>query len=91
MEKTQCVCFCSKSFHSILSGRWMPKLKFVEHVGKESACRARDTRDTGLIPDLEKSPREGYSKPLQILAWRILWTEDPGRLQSVGSLRVSHD
>ena len=25
------------------------------------------------------------------LAWRIPWTEKPGRLQSVGSLRVGHD
>ena len=23
--------------------------------------------------------------------WRILWTEEPGRLQSVGSQRVGHD
>ena len=26
-----------------------------------------------------------------ILAWRILWTEEPGRLQSRGSQRVGHD
>ena len=26
-----------------------------------------------------------------ILAWRIPWTEDPGRLQSTGSQRVGHD
>ena len=26
-----------------------------------------------------------------ILAWRIPWTEEPGRLQSVGSQRVGHD
>ena len=25
------------------------------------------------------------------LAWRILWMEEPGRLQSMGSLRVGHD
>ena len=25
------------------------------------------------------------------LAWKIPWTEEPGRLQSVGSLRVGHD
>ena len=25
------------------------------------------------------------------LAWKILWTEEPGRLQSMGSLRVRHD
>ena len=26
-----------------------------------------------------------------ILAWRITWTEEPGRLQSMGSQRVGHD
>ena len=25
------------------------------------------------------------------LAWKIQWTEGPGRLQSMGSLRVGHD
>ena len=26
-----------------------------------------------------------------ILAWKIPWTEEPGRLQSMGSLRVRHN
>ena len=26
-----------------------------------------------------------------ILAWKIPWTEDPSRLQSMGSQRVGHD
>ena len=26
-----------------------------------------------------------------ILAWKIPWTEDPGRLQTMGSQRVRHD
>ena len=26
-----------------------------------------------------------------ILAWRIQWTEEPGRLQSMGLQRVGHD
>ena len=26
-----------------------------------------------------------------ILAWRIPWTEEPGRLQSTGSQRIGHD
>ena len=25
------------------------------------------------------------------LAWKIPWTEEPGRLQSMGSIRVRHD
>ena len=26
-----------------------------------------------------------------ILAWKIPWTEEPGRLQSMGSQRIGHD
>ena len=26
-----------------------------------------------------------------ILTWRIPWTEEPGRLQSLGSHRIGHD
>ena len=29
--------------------------------------------------------------PLQYFAWKIPWTEEPGKLQSMGLLRVGHD
>ena len=32
----------------------------------------------------------GYSNRYT-LAWKIPWTEEPGRLQSMESLRVKHD
>ena len=56
--------------------------------GKESAY---DAGDQGSIPGLGSSSGEGNSSPLQYshsntLAWKIPWTEEPGRLQSVGSL-----
>ena len=34
---------------------------------------------------------EGNGTPLQYSCWKIPWTEEPGRLQSMGSLRVGHD
>ena len=34
---------------------------------------------------------EGNGTPLQYLAWKIPWMEEPGRLQSMGSLRVRHN
>ena len=34
---------------------------------------------------------EGMATQSSILAWRIPWTEEPGRLQSTGSQRVGHD
>ena len=40
----------------------------------------------------EEDPLEkGMATYSSILAWRILWTERPGGLQSMGSQRVSYD
>ena len=44
-------------------------------------------RSLGREDPLEKEMAAHSS----ILAWRILWTEEPGGLQSVGSQRVRHD
>ena len=55
---------------------------------KASAC---NVGDLGSIPGLERSPGEGNSNPPSTLAWTILWMEEPGRLQSMGSQRVGHD
>ena len=34
---------------------------------------------------------KGMATNSSILAWRILWTEEPGGLQSKGLQRVRHD
>ena len=34
---------------------------------------------------------EGMATHSSLLAWRIPWTEEPGRLQSMGSQRVRYD
>ena len=34
---------------------------------------------------------KGQATHSSILAWRIPWTEDPGRPQSMGPQRVRHD
>ena len=39
----------------------------------------------------EDSLEKGMATHSSILAWRTLWTEEPGGLQSVGSQRVAHD
>ena len=41
----------------------------------------------GLVTTLEKAMAPHSST----LAWKIPWMEEPGRLQSMGSLRVRHD
>ena len=45
------------------------------------------SKERGYIYTLEKEMATHSS----VLAWRIPWTEKPGRLQSMGSLRVGHD
>ena len=57
-------------------------------AGKESAC---NEENLGSIPGLRISPGGGMAAYSSILAWRIPWTEDPGRLQSMGAQRVGHN
>ena len=50
-------------------------------VGKESAS---NSGDPGSIPGSGTSPGEGNGNTIHILAERIPWTEETGRLQSMG-------
>ena len=59
--------------------------------GKESACNAGDSGDTGLILRAGRSLGEGMATHSSILAWRIPWTEEPGGLESMGSQRIRHN
>ena len=62
--------------------------------GKQSACNAGDP---GLIPESGRSlsREDALEKRMvthsSILAWRTAWTEEPGRVQSMGSQRVGCD
>ena len=49
--------------------------------------RETRARSLGQEDPLEKEVLTHSS----ILAWRIPWTEEPGRLQSIGSQKVGHD
>ena len=60
-------------------------------VIKNVPANAGDARDEGLIPGLGRSPGEEIATHSSILAWKIPWIEEPGRLQSMGSQRVGHD
>ena len=56
--------------------------------GKESAYHAGDL---GSISGLGRSLEKGMATHSSILTYRIPWTEEPGRLQSMESQRVGHD
>ena len=43
------------------------------------------------FPDWEDPLEKGMATHSSILAWKISWIEEPGRLQSMGSHRVEHN
>ena len=45
----------------------------------------------GSSPGSGRPPGEEIATHSSILAWEIPWTEEAGRLQSMGSQRVGHD
>ena len=49
----------------------------------------------GVYPEKTIIPkdtcREGNGNPSSILAWEILWTEEPGRLQATRLQEIGHD
>ena len=53
-------------------------------VVKKTPVKAGDIRDVGSIPGSGRSPGEGQGNPLEYLAWRLPWTEEPDELQSIG-------
>ena len=60
--------------------------------GKEPAFKCRRHKRHGFDSlGLEDPLEEGISVHSRILAWKIPWTEEPGKLQSMGLQRVGHD
>ena len=59
--------------------------------GSDGKVSVYNDGDQGSIPGLGRSPGEGNGNPLRTIAWKIPWTEEPGRLQSMGSQRVRHN
>ena len=51
--------------------------------------KLKETRVQSL--SWEDPLEEGMATQSRILAWRIPWTEEPGRPQSIGLLRVGHN
>ena len=59
----------------------------VQMVKNLPAVQEARVQSLGQEDPLEKETTTHSS----ILAWRILWTEEPGRLQSIGSQKVRHN
>ena len=50
-----------------------------------------NTGDLGSVLGQEDPLQKRMATQSSILAWRIPWTAESGRLQSMGSQRVGHD
>ena len=59
--------------------------------GKEPTSQRRQKRHRFRFPTQEGPLEEGAATHSSFLAWRIPWTEEPGRLQSMWSQRVRHN
>ena len=70
---------------------WLKNIElpwWLRWLKKKSACNAGDL---GSIPELGRSLEQGMATHSSILSWRIPWTEEAGRLQSMGSQRAGQD
>ena len=72
-------------FHFLLEHGWT---SLVAQTVKNLPA-VRETRDQSL--GWEDPLEKGMATHSSILAWTILWTEEPGKLQSMSLQRVRHD
>ena len=86
-----CVCVCACTCVLMLWETDRHILLFVLCRMRDTPANIGDTRDLGSVPGLGRSLEKEMTTHSRIPAWRIPWTEEPGRLQALGSQRVWHD
>ena len=67
--------------------QWLGPSLVAQTVKRLSTMRETGVRSLGREDALEKEMATHSSN----IAWKIPWTEEPGRLQSMGLQRVGHD
>ena len=60
-------------------------------VVKNPPANAGNTGEAGSVLGQEDPLEEDMATDYSTLAWGTPWTEEPGGLQSMGSLGVGHD
>ena len=75
-------CPLSRWCHPIISSSVVPFSSHLQSFPASGSWRRLPLTHTTELPMAPHS---------NTLAWKIPWTEEPGRLQSMGSLRVRHD
>ena len=92
VPKTNTICYivlyCNRFIILFTQVVGFPRSRGAE----ESACQCGSHRRCGFDSWVgEETLEKGVAIHSSILAWRIPWTEKPGRLQFVGSQRVRHN
>ena len=77
-------------FHGGTIEMHLPKGLYGLPPGSGSKGSACNSGHLGSIPGWEDPLEKRRATHSSILAWRIPWSEEPGRLQSIGSQRVRH-
>ena len=75
------------SLSSFANNCSLPDSLMVQMVKRLPTMQETRVQSLGQEDPLEKEMATHFST----LAWKIPWTEEPGRLQSIGSQRVGHD
>ena len=82
-----------ESFY-ILIGYWLYMVMWLPRwlSGKEPICQCKRCQRCKVQPLGGEDPlEEAMATHSSILAWKIPWTEEADRLQTMGSQRVGHD
>ena len=71
---------------------WVPAYSSFEYIPRSGVAEAYgNTRFHFLRHRHVVSPEKAMAAHSSTLAWKIPWMEEPGRLQSMWSIRVGHD
>ena len=74
---------------------WQKYLPGTNNGDRKTGCILVKLLDGFVLKEINLVIFQGWEKAMathtSTLAWKIPWMEEPGRLQSMGSLRVGHD
>ena len=70
-------------------GKTRDLFKKIRDISRTFHAKMGSIKDRNCM-DLTEAEEKAMASYPSTLAWKIPWTEEPGRLQSMGSLRVRH-
>ena len=91
-ERSVCVCVAFKNCVYRLDYPFSVWLRAFASLTAQTVKNLPAIQETWVQSLGQEAPLEkGMATHSSILAWRIPWTEEPGRLQSMGLQRVGQD